>query len=68
MLDRGEREGCTHAVVAGVRRYADTRDARDTIRRKAVADLRRIAARGPSPLAHLSDDDLLAEARRRGLI
>ncbi len=73
VLDRGEAAGCRSAVVAGTRQYAASREARDAIRRDAVAALRRIASRGASPrdtspLASASDADLLAEVRRRGLI
>lgn len=67
VLDRGEPDGCTHAVIAGSRVHRGTREGRDESRREAVASLRRIAGRGPSPLAAIDDADLIAECRRRGL-
>jgi len=65
ILVNGERrEGCMFTWIAGQRCYGD-KDERQDIRRRAVAILRRVS--GDSPLARISDDDLLAEVARRGL-
>jgi hypothetical protein len=61
--DAGRRS----ARVCGVRYWLDTAEERAALRGRAVAILRRLAAAEPGPLVAATDDDLLAESRRRAL-
>lgn len=65
VIARGKRDGCHYAVIAGKRYYVGP-DERMDLRHRAVKILRRIAQ--ASPLSAISDDDLMAEVARRGLI
>lgn len=54
--------------IAGERHYASTEEERNAVREKAIKQLRRLAGDSESPLASISDDELLAEIERRGLL
>lgn len=66
VLSSGEPEGSRYAKI-GPRKYYVDANQRTNLRRRAVNVLRRIAANNTSPLASVSDDDLMAEVERRGL-
>ena len=65
ILEDGEREGIRYAMIAGVKHWGDADDRR-LLRERAVTILRR-AADGDSRFNAFSDEDLLAEIKRRGI-
>jgi hypothetical protein len=67
IIRRGERPNCTCVIVCGQRHYGDA-DERMTVRRRAITVLRRLASDGHSSLDKCSDEQLLAEITRRGLM
>lgn len=67
ILERGERDGCRYARLAG-RQYKLPADERAELRRAALKVLDRLIGADANPLADVEDDVLLAEVERRGLM
>lgn len=65
VIANGEKEGAKYTTIAGERYYVPA-DARNELRKKAVKILRKIVATDAGPLADITDEDLIAEAKRRG--